>query len=701
MTPKSLLFLIFIFILSPLSSLSAAPQKIAILPIKNMQTQSITELSFLTDLIRSTASRLPTESYSIITQENVIALLPEGKTLEDCVSQSTCEVTMGRELGADYIITSEITSYGDEYRISMRLHQTKTAQLMATGIIPAKKITDFEKPLQAQTLKLLSKLDPNMAEQAERALQGIIYEKIDLVDPYEGKSIDFSKLQKININQEQQEDLRLQEIKGLDFSALDINLLKAYDFAISQDQSSNTSEQSKLEAWSNVLKLATNNENLARLSTERINIWKTKIGQIAYNETLAYDQQPLSTTQGISEAQGKIGKWRSLSFYYPVYREQAEQRIKEWENWIRVENEKENYFINAMAKMSALEIRRQSKMSQDWSRLSELLKLKVLPDAEKKKYTIAFIEAYGAIPSLNPYLSILQAYLPSAKTLDSIKKENLMALEQRLNILLKAKVNHIWQDHEIDVWKTIPFELIEKLGEQIINKANIPKSLNWYVERESEKRDLERAQQEQERKSQIFKKSKFHTDFPILPLFRFLYTYCPSCIASKGGIGFDYQIGYHFLKLPEHLLSIGLYLDSAFFGYFSNDSEDRGSLHFYSIPTIKAQRQHIFSGGGIVYYGLGIGLGYHTYSEDVLLSKDSFESYQSEGLAYKIGAMFGVRSIRHPFSMIQLTVDLLRDVAPSDPKNTAFSNCASCLYQINPMHVQFGINIDLLGVYYQ
>jgi hypothetical protein len=663
-----------------------------------MQTQSITELSFLTDLIRSTASRLPTESYSIITQENVIALLPEGKTLEDCVSQSTCEVTMGRELGADYIITSEITSYGDEYRISMRLHQTKTAQLIATGIIPAKKITEFEKPLQAETLKLLSKLDANMAEQAERALQGIIYEKINLVDPYQGQSIAFSELKKININQEKQEEILVQENKGIDFSALDIELLKAYDFAVSQDQDSNVSEQSKYEAWSKVLALANNNEKFSHLSTERMKIWKNKIGQMAYNETLAYDQQVISSEYGISEAESKIAKWRSLLFSYPIYREQAEQRIKEWENWIRVENEKENYFVNAMAKMSELEIRRQAKMSQDWERLSELLKLKVLSDLEKKKYSTAFIEAYGVVSSLNPHLSFLQAYLPSQKTIDNLKKENLIALQQRLNILLKAKKNHQWQEDEINVWKTIPFELIEKLDEKTIDEANIPKSLDWYIERERQKSNLARLKQEEERQSHAFKSSRFHTDFPILPLFRFLYTYCPSCIVSKGGIGFDYQIGYHFLKFPEHLLSIGLYLDSAFFAYFSNDADDRRSLHFYTIPTMKIQRQEFISQQMMIYYGLGIGLGYHSYSENVMLSKDSFKSYQSGGLAYKAGLLLGMRSSNQPFSLFQLTIDLLRDINPSHPNDQIFSNCTSCLYQVNPTHVQFTVNIDLLGL---
>ena len=58
-------------------------ERVAVLEIVNKANLPRAEVSYLTNLIRQAASRLPHRRYEVITRENVRALLPPGKKLED------------------------------------------------------------------------------------------------------------------------------------------------------------------------------------------------------------------------------------------------------------------------------------------------------------------------------------------------------------------------------------------------------------------------------------------------------------------------------------------------------------------------------------------------------------------------------------------------------------------------------------------
>jgi hypothetical protein len=88
-------------------------QRIAVLELKDQSNGMINEEEriYLSNLMRQTVGLLPQDQYPVMTQENILTLLPEGKSLEDCLKD--CEVSIGRELGAHYVITGEVIRFGE------------------------------------------------------------------------------------------------------------------------------------------------------------------------------------------------------------------------------------------------------------------------------------------------------------------------------------------------------------------------------------------------------------------------------------------------------------------------------------------------------------------------------------------------------------------------------------------------------------
>ena len=131
--------------------------KIAVLQIVNKSMLKPEEISFLTTQVQSTVQLKTRGYYQVMTQENILQLLPPDKSLEDC--EGECEVETGRLLGAQLIITGELVKFGNEkdnLRLSLKLHETQTGTLISTATIKGNSATDVEEKLKAATIQLIS-----------------------------------------------------------------------------------------------------------------------------------------------------------------------------------------------------------------------------------------------------------------------------------------------------------------------------------------------------------------------------------------------------------------------------------------------------------------------------------------------------------------------------------------------------------------
>lgn len=98
----------------------------------------------------------------------------------------------------------------------------------------------------------------------------------------------------------------------------------------------------------------------------------------AYDKVVVIDGDRSVTTTD------KIRAWEDLGRRFPSYADKAATRVGEWQ---RYETEK--------AEAERVEHLRREAMEMDWAKLSRLLKLKVVSDAQKKEWASAFIQAYG------------------------------------------------------------------------------------------------------------------------------------------------------------------------------------------------------------------------------------------------------------------------------------------------------------------
>jgi formylglycine-generating enzyme required for sulfatase activity len=135
------------------------PQRIAVLDFHDSSTGRATpeEVLYLSDLVRGVARRvLPAERYLLMTRENIMEMLPQGRTLTDCVGD--CAVETGRNLGADFVVTGEVTGFGGEIRVTVNLHGIQTGNLIDQIRAGAPNVLGVEKDLEDRVQSLLLKL---------------------------------------------------------------------------------------------------------------------------------------------------------------------------------------------------------------------------------------------------------------------------------------------------------------------------------------------------------------------------------------------------------------------------------------------------------------------------------------------------------------------------------------------------------------
>ena len=74
----------------------------------------------------------------IMTRENMMQVLKDqGLSAEDCTG--ACEVEVAKNIGADYVISGEVSMFDGLYIVTIKLHQTSNSNLMGTQTIETEK----------------------------------------------------------------------------------------------------------------------------------------------------------------------------------------------------------------------------------------------------------------------------------------------------------------------------------------------------------------------------------------------------------------------------------------------------------------------------------------------------------------------------------------------------------------------------------
>ena len=114
----------------------AAELKAAVLDLGNRAAPKLNDdaARFLTDIIREVVrDGMPSNLVDLMTRENLNVLLAaQNISLEQCYARSQCEVELGKNLGADWVVSGEVLLYDDVLKVVLKLHKTGSGTLLGT-----------------------------------------------------------------------------------------------------------------------------------------------------------------------------------------------------------------------------------------------------------------------------------------------------------------------------------------------------------------------------------------------------------------------------------------------------------------------------------------------------------------------------------------------------------------------------------------
>lgn len=155
-----------------LAAATPGPRVAAVLELRNKLEgvdRNLIDAAFLTDLVRQQVLE-DAPTLKLMTRENVLTLLEaSGRKLEEC--EGECEVDTGRRLGADVVVTGEILRFGRGFRANLRLHDTRSAQLLSAAVASGDTPEALEKDLARAVGKLTVPVRPGYQPDASKSAE--------------------------------------------------------------------------------------------------------------------------------------------------------------------------------------------------------------------------------------------------------------------------------------------------------------------------------------------------------------------------------------------------------------------------------------------------------------------------------------------------------------------------------------------------
>ena len=116
-----------------LAELSFAAKHVAVLEtVSEKDVIGRSEKVFLTDKLRDRAKAvLPAYmGYVIMTRANINAMLPPGKSIEEC--EGSCLVETGKNIAADYVAQARVGKFGKQLTLTVELYETAGNNLVSS-----------------------------------------------------------------------------------------------------------------------------------------------------------------------------------------------------------------------------------------------------------------------------------------------------------------------------------------------------------------------------------------------------------------------------------------------------------------------------------------------------------------------------------------------------------------------------------------
>jgi len=151
-----------------LALLLAAAQVVGVLEFREkVPPDQRIDAGYLSDQVRSEVKESLREA-RVITRENMLLLLQaRGQKLEEC--EGECEVETGRRIGADLLVSGELLRFGTQYKLNMKLHDTRSGELISGSVASGATADELDRDLAPAVRRLLAPLMPNQVSDQRHA----------------------------------------------------------------------------------------------------------------------------------------------------------------------------------------------------------------------------------------------------------------------------------------------------------------------------------------------------------------------------------------------------------------------------------------------------------------------------------------------------------------------------------------------------
>lgn len=151
---NKLIFLLLALLVAP-----ALATHVAVLEtVSGSDVVTLGEKQYLTDVLRSEAIKVlhAEQNYTIMTRENINAMLPPGKSIEEC--EGSCLVETGRNISADYVAQAHVGKFIDNLTITVELYETAGNKLLGSFSSKAPDVESLETEVRLKSPGLFSRI---------------------------------------------------------------------------------------------------------------------------------------------------------------------------------------------------------------------------------------------------------------------------------------------------------------------------------------------------------------------------------------------------------------------------------------------------------------------------------------------------------------------------------------------------------------
>ena len=183
-----------VIIIAFLAEMSFAAKHIAVLEtISEKDVIGRSEKIFLTDKLRDRAKAVLPASmgYVIMTRENINAMLPPGKSIEEC--EGSCLVETGKNIAADYVAQARVGKFGKQLTLTVELYETAENNLVSSFTTRKADAESLLEEIEREADNFFGKILPaalnaNQVASAEvKSFSSDIVKSNFLIDPRDGK----------------------------------------------------------------------------------------------------------------------------------------------------------------------------------------------------------------------------------------------------------------------------------------------------------------------------------------------------------------------------------------------------------------------------------------------------------------------------------------------------------------------------------